>query len=732
MKTYFFTLLLCFFCFQYAQSQVEANCDGTVYPKVLLAGDSWAQYMGDDATYSPIFAAYGHADKILVTETVVPDNNPYTGTAYAISGSEAREWANTETYGYIANMVQALEANPTIETVVLSIGGNDILAAKSDGGWYKDMDLDVPGSEQILFNTIEANILTIVDAAKAVRPDIEVLLTSYEYPNFNVGFFTCWVYACPKRDDLSRDPNNDLITDAELNQMMITVETQRQGTVDLEDRLFYDNSIGLMHHVYGDGNVGPGVLPPPEGTTPYAPGGNPERPALRENFRITGDPIHLDAEAYEYKMKNTMDNYFSDKFRGTPDATFFSEGGANDGWVDVVANEMGTDGIRMGDDGFFPITEHDWRGILSFNTANLPDNAIVTGASIYLNRSGAGGNSNPYDLEDRLPKLDIISGTFGNPEVELSDGTATADATDVGCFHGTVPSNYDATRIDIHPSYLQHINTSGRTQFQLYFNLADWAANYIDYYDGSQQGLTQTGDTKSAKQSPKIITKEKTIQVEQEDGTVVEELIQVMMLAHNGLSQAMGTTAPFIDISYTLPLPLALTTFDAVAKEQQSLLTWETAQEKEVLGFDIERSADAENWEKIGFKASQGDSQTRQTYRFIDALPLEGKNYYRLAFVTADEKTAYSDIEVLNFETTTFAAVYPNPFSNNLTIEFDELIEGQVNIVLTDILGRVVIERSKDFVDATWTMNLPETLGSGQYFLNIKTEQGSQVIKLVK
>lgn len=116
-------------------AQIPANCDNDATPKVLIAGDSWAQFMGDDAVYDEVFDAYGFSDFYFVTETLGSSPEPpYTGSAYAISGSEARQWADTETYPYIDNMVQALQDNPDINTVILSIGGNDILAGRSEGG----------------------------------------------------------------------------------------------------------------------------------------------------------------------------------------------------------------------------------------------------------------------------------------------------------------------------------------------------------------------------------------------------------------------------------------------------------------------------------------------------------------------------------------------------------------------------------------------------------------------
>jgi len=726
-----FTLLLCliFSTTISLQAQITANCDGSD-PKILIAGDSWAQYMGDDDVHNAILNQYGQADKYLVTETLEPGPSvPYTGSAYAVSGSEAREWANTATYPYIANMVNALNANPSIELVILSIGGNDVLAGKSGGGWYKDMDLDVPGSEAALFATIETNTLTIINAALAVRPNIKVLLSSYEYPNFDVEFGTCWIYACDKREDLSRDPNNDLITNAELNAMMITTETQRQNMVNGLSRVYYDNSVGLMHHIYGNDNVGEGVLPKPQGISPYTPGGDPSLPSLRENFRIWGDPIHLDAEGYEYKVKNQFDNYIFNAFRGQPDATFFSEGGSLDGWVDVIGNNFGTNGIRMGDDGFFSASS-DWKGILSFNTSSLPDNAVVTGASIYMHRSGEGAGSNPYSLSDFTPMIDIKNGTFGNPGIEFNDGIASANANNVGCFHGDVDEDYHVTRIDIHPSYLQHFNTTGRTQFRVYFNEADFSPNYVYYFDGSQNGFASDGSEKSSLERENIIYQEKIVPKELADGTVTEQVVVVAALAHYGLSDLMGTTAPFLDVSYEIVLPVELLNFTAKAVKKETLLEWESSMEENFLGYYIERSKDAKIWNQLKFIQSKGDVAQHQYYSMIDPFPYNGKNYYRLAMKNMDGSIDYSSIESVVFEQATTAVnAYPNPFTNEINLRFETPIQSSISVELVDVLGRNMQSwLINKFGQSELNLNIEHTIPSGAYWLKIQTQDEMIVI----
>ena len=73
-------------------------CPPAPTPHALLAGDSWAQFMWDDDSYNALFDKYGHGDKTMLSRSLDTDPGPgYTGPAYAVSGSEARQWVDTAT-----------------------------------------------------------------------------------------------------------------------------------------------------------------------------------------------------------------------------------------------------------------------------------------------------------------------------------------------------------------------------------------------------------------------------------------------------------------------------------------------------------------------------------------------------------------------------------------------------------------------------------------------------------
>ncbi len=461
-----FTLIL---AFSYSIVYGQVCPSNSSEPKVLVAGDSWAQFMWDDNTYNEIFDKFGIADSDMVSRSL--GGNPgagYNGPEYAISGSTAKEWADKTNFPWIDNVIDEITNNPTIETVVLNIGGNDILAGRSGDGWYENMDTDTPGSEQALFERIMNDTNIIINEVQTVHPNVEFLISSYDYPNLN-AIVTGGIL----RGRISYDDNN-LISDAGVNQMMLSIEGFRINNLP-NDKVFYDNSIGLSHYYYGDGVSNPGTLPFPSGDTF---GGNPERPTLRSNFRSGFDPIHLDKEAYEYKMINQTTSYFLPKMRKEVTTTIFSSGGTQDGWT--TGSTIGTTQVRVGDLN----TGESYKGILSFDTSSLPEEASIDGVSLYIIRNGE-NSSNPFESGALgAAQVEVKTGTFGTANIENSDFSATADALNAGCFHGTVTANDYALRIDLNADGLAAINKSGITQFRLSFPDTNANADYIDFNTG--------------------------------------------------------------------------------------------------------------------------------------------------------------------------------------------------------------------------------------------------------
>ncbi len=120
---------------------------------------------------------------------------------------------------------------------------------------------------------------------------------------------------------------------------------------------------------------------------------------------------------------------------------------------------------------------------------------------------------------------------------------------------------------------------------------------------------------------------------------------------------------------YHNPLfPVELTIFRGEAMPEANLLEWHTASERNNEGFEIQRSANGSDFEAIGFVPGHGTVQSPRDYRFTDAHPLPGIQYYRLRQTDYGGAYTFSDIIVLHTITDGTFAVYPNPAGDILYI----------------------------------------------------------------
>jgi hypothetical protein len=162
---------------------------------------------------------------------------------------------------------------------------------------------------------------------------------------------------------------------------------------------------------------------------------------------------------------------------------------------------------------------------------------------------------------------------------------------------------------------------------------------------------------------------------------------------------AVTLTASFFDVSNFVtnfittvgaePLPLKLLFFNARAEGHLvSKLEWLTAEEKEMLGFDIERSINSIEFESIDFvKAQMKASNQTNSYQYTDPHAKEGKNYYRLKIWNEDKSFRYSPIREVLHGVDNYIKIYPNPSTDIINIKN---LQPGCNITITDNSGKII------------------------------------------
>jgi endonuclease I len=170
-------------------------------------------------------------------------------------------------------------------------------------------------------------------------------------------------------------------------------------------------------------------------------------------------------------------------------------------------------------------------------------------------------------------------------------------------------------------------------------------------------------------------------------------------------------------------LPVTITDFTTTKYDNAILLKWYATYETNFSQYEIERSINANTFNKIGTVAGKNLAD----YSFSDnELPNTSLVYYRLKMIDADGKYTYSKTVVVKLNNNlSNAIVYPNPTAENLNIKLQQTLSANSKLLITDVAGRTI----KQALIAAGTTNLHldvKQLPAGRYF--IKLYNNSQII----
>jgi hypothetical protein len=139
-------------------------------------------------------------------------------------------------------------------------------------------------------------------------------------------------------------------------------------------------------------------------------------------------------------------------------------------------------------------------------------------------------------------------------------------------------------------------------------------------------------------------------------------------------------------------LPVTMLSFEAQVEQEDVVLDWETAQEKNAYRFVVERSEDGVHFMAIGFVATTGSETVGQAYTYRDQNSLRGISYYRLRQEDLDGQYFYTEIKAVAKNTGASFYVSPNPNKGTFELHWDGF-ERAVRLQLHDIVGRLVYDQ---------------------------------------
>ena len=185
-------------------------------------------------------------------------------------------------------------------------------------------------------------------------------------------------------------------------------------------------------------------------------------------------------------------------------------------------------------------------------------------------------------------------------------------------------------------------------------------------------------------------------------------------------------------------VPVELSSFNAIAQEDNVMLSWITSTETNNMGFDIEKREIKSNssWQKLGFVNGNGTTTEKSSYSYIDKNPFDGKSYYRLRQIDFDGSAKiYNAVEV-DFETVkeySLSQNYPNPFNPSTEIIYTLAKSGNITLKVYNLLGSEVATLVNGFMESgkhSAKFNAKDYT-SGVYFYTIKADNFTSTRKMM-
>lgn len=344
------------------------------------------------------------------------------------------------------------------------------------------------------------------------------------------------------------------------------------------------------------------------------------------------------------------------------------------------------------------------RGLIMFDLSSIPAGANITEVTLTLNMnrtiSGA-ANVSLHRLTENWGEgaSNAGSGADGQGAVaQIGDATWICSFSNGagGCntFWGTTGSVYNSTA-----SSTTSVNGNGTynwTGSQLIADVQSWVNAPANNF-----GWVIIGDEATAGSAKRFASR----------------------------TNPITLNRPSLSVTYTLVVPITLLYFKAKVHNNETWLSWQTAQEINNDFFELEFSTDAINFNPIGKVKGAGTSSVPQSYSYRHRPNKAGKIFYRLSQTDFNGRKTYSTVEMVELKMKTdLLLIVPNPVTDKLYISGLTVNGGQIYSII-NLLGEKIAEN----ILLSSMIKLPNNIPEGTYLLRIISDNGTvQSARFVK
>ncbi|MFY8127724.1 MAG: T9SS type A sorting domain-containing protein [Chitinophagaceae bacterium] len=219
----------------------------------------------------------------------------------------------------------------------------------------------------------------------------------------------------------------------------------------------------------------------------------------------------------------------------------------------------------------------------------------------------------------------------------------------------------------------------------------------------------------------------------------VQDISPKNFITHNNRIYFFGNTG--CSFSDALPalyswnvggtLPLTWISFDGKLVDKKVQLQWQTTNEVDNIGFDIERSEDGRSFTKIAFVAAL--NKLNNSYNFTDAST-EKSVYYCLKQQDKDGEFTYSKIIKIATASKGFnVEVYPTIINSQATVSITADEKSKATLSISNLQGRLLKTNYLNLVAGSQTQTIDcSSLAEGVYLVSVIVNNSKEVFKIIK
>jgi hypothetical protein len=158
---------------------------------------------------------------------------------------------------------------------------------------------------------------------------------------------------------------------------------------------------------------------------------------------------------------------------------------------------------------------------------------------------------------------------------------------------------------------------------------------------------------------------------------------------------------------------------------------WSVTNEFNVHRYHIERSIDGRHWQPLTSVAASNNGNDMD-YHAVDSFPHAGDAFYRIRSHDFDGTHLFSSVKSYRNQQLPAprAAIFPNPFSNNIIVRFGKQVPARSNLRLFNAAGVLVLQKQINTGDHAVYMDMRHVVAQteGVYFLVVADEHNKPIL----